>query len=330
MPSIRSITTDELIAFDERLRVGRARDSDLRLDLGTISGDHAVLELREGGLYVKDLGSTNGTRVRGRRIVGWVQLKAGETVRFGPDSAWEVVAVEGPVDGRGALPTVVVLESGRSYPVTEDRFVIGASTDADLQLDVGEVPAVAAVVVLEDGARHLIPIGGEEDAPTRLLTSGSEFLVGGVRLGYRDESPGLLPTTVPERARSRSYDLGLTLIHDRPGDGRIRIDAGSAPLEFEGVPNRFVLLLVLARALHGRLPAGGLGEAGGWVEDEPLRVAIWGKGGSADRYNHALTKLVYDTRKMIAGQGLDPFFIEKSRGRTRLRLDPTRVTIEGD
>ncbi len=322
------MATDELISFSERLRVGRARDCDLRLNLGTISGDHAVLEVREVGLYVKDLGSTNGTRVRGRRIVGWVQLKAGETVRFGPDSAWEVVAVEGEGGGRGATPVVVVIESGRSHPVTEDRFVIGASADADLRLE--GLPPVAAVIVLEDGARHLIPMVDDEATPPEALSSGTEFVVGGVRLGFRDESPGLLPTTVPERTRSRAYDLGLTLLHDRPGDGRIRILSGGDQLEFEGVPNRFVLLLVLARALHGRVPSGGLAEPGGWVEDEPLRVAIWGKGGAASRYNHALTKLVYDTRKMIAGQGLDPFFVEKSRGRTRLRLDPSRVRIEGD
>ncbi len=330
MPSIRSIATDELITFAERLRVGRARDCDLRLALGTVSSDHAVLELREGGLYVKDLGSTNGTRVRGRRTVGWARLRAGETVRFGPDSAWEVVAVEGPADGRGATPAVVVPDSGRSYPVTEDRFVIGAAPDADLHLDAEALPAVAAVIVLEDGARHLIPLGDVGEAPTRLLVSGAEFEVGGVRLQYRDETAGLLPTTVPERSRSRRYDLGLTLVHDRPGDGRILIHAGEARLTFEAVPNRFVLLLVLARALHGRHPTGGLGEAGGWVEDEPLRVAVWGRLGASNRYNHALTKLVYDTRKMIGGQGLDPFFIEKSRGRTRLRLDPSRVVIEGD
>jgi len=40
--------------------------------------------------------------------------------------------------------------------------------------------------------------------------------------------------------------------------------------------------------------------------------------------------VIYDTRRMIAAKGVDPFFIEKSRGRTRLRLDRANVVIEGE
>lgn len=325
MPSLRSSTTSEIIAFDQRLRVGRAEGNDLRIDLSTVSGDHAILEVRDGGLFVRDLGSTNGTRVRGRKVLTWTKLGVGEAVRFGPDSSWEVVSVEDEVDSTSATPRVIVVQSGRTFPIGEDRFVIGSSPTADLRIE--ELPGVAAVIVVEDGARWLIPM--EEEDARQQLASADAFAVGDVQLRYLDESGGQLASTVPEKMRSRSYGLDLNLVHERPGEGRIEIDTGGDQVVFDGVPNRFVLLLVLARALRGRYPAG-CDEQDGWVDDEPIRIALWGRPGAAARYNSALTKVIYDTRRMIAARGIDPFFIEKSRGRTRLRLDPGRVDIEGE
>jgi len=327
MPSIRSSTTSEIIAFDLRLRVGRASGNDLRINLGTISGDHAILEVRDGGLCVRDLGSTNGTRVKGRKVLGWTRLQVGDTVRFGPDSAWEVVSAASAEDASATTPRVMVVGSGRTFPIGEDRFVIGSADAADLRVE--SLPPVAAVIIVEDGARWLIRMGEEQHEERQELSTGDEITIGEVQLRYLDELHGRLASTVPERTRSRSYGLGLRLVHERPGEGRIELTSGEDVVAFDGVPNRFVLLLVLARALHGRYPTG-CAEVDGWVDDEPIRVALWGKMGSASRYNAALTKVIYDTRKMIAARGIDPFFIEKSRGRTRLRLDADRVLIEGE
>ena len=321
MPSLRS-TNGEVIEFVQRLRVGRAEGNDLRIDLDTVSSDHGVLEVRGGGLYVRDLGSTNGTRVKGRRILGWTRLEEGDSVRFGPDSEWAVIAVDVEGDDDCAAPRVIAVRSGLAYPMGEDRFVIGASMDADLRIE-GLAP-VAAVLVLEDGERHLIPMA--EDAPPRVLGTGETFEVGGVPLRYVDHSSRHIDSTVPERTRSKSYDLSLRLVHERPGEGRIEIGAGAGAVAFDGVPNRFVLLLVLARVVTGREQ----GIEGGWVEDERLRVALWGRAGAASRYHSALGKVIYDTRRMIAAKGVDPFFIEKSKGRTRLRLNPEQITVEGE
>src|SRR5271165_1897553 len=48
--------------------VGRKEDCDLRIDHKSISKLHCVLVKTDGLLLVRDLGSTNGTRVNGQRV----------------------------------------------------------------------------------------------------------------------------------------------------------------------------------------------------------------------------------------------------------------------
>jgi pSer/pThr/pTyr-binding forkhead associated (FHA) protein len=48
--------------------VGRTEDCDLRLDHKSVSKLHCVLVRTEGLVLVRDLGSTNGTRVNGQRV----------------------------------------------------------------------------------------------------------------------------------------------------------------------------------------------------------------------------------------------------------------------
>lgn len=52
-----------------RVRIGAAEDNDLVLTSATVSRRHCVLEQRRDGVVLRDLGSTNGTRVLGVRLV---------------------------------------------------------------------------------------------------------------------------------------------------------------------------------------------------------------------------------------------------------------------
>src|SRR5262245_16644877 len=49
--------------------VGRKEDCDLRLDHKSVSKMHCVLVKTDGLLLLRDLGSTNGTRVNGQRVL---------------------------------------------------------------------------------------------------------------------------------------------------------------------------------------------------------------------------------------------------------------------
>ncbi|MET7602069.1 DUF1707 and FHA domain-containing protein [Streptomyces avermitilis] len=65
------------------LRIGRDPASGLRLSHDTVSRVHAELR-RQGGLWVlRDLGSTNGTTVNGRRVIGAAVVRDGDQVSFG-------------------------------------------------------------------------------------------------------------------------------------------------------------------------------------------------------------------------------------------------------
>ena len=52
----------------ELVVVGRKEDCDIQLDHKSVSKLHCVLVRTEGLLLLRDLGSTNGTRVNGQRI----------------------------------------------------------------------------------------------------------------------------------------------------------------------------------------------------------------------------------------------------------------------
>lgn len=68
--------------IEERITLGRAMDNMIRLEDGTVSHHHAVLLLEGQEYKVRDLNSTNGTRVNGLRIVETV-LHNGDQLRVG-------------------------------------------------------------------------------------------------------------------------------------------------------------------------------------------------------------------------------------------------------
>jgi transcriptional regulator with GAF, ATPase, and Fis domain len=119
----------------EKLRVGKAPDNDVVLDDDTVSRHHCELSRANDGVHVRDLGSTNGTRVQGARVSEAI-VQPGTVLRVG----------EVEIALRPAARNVEILPSdktwfgaaiGRSLPM---RSIFGvleriAQTDATVLLE---------------------------------------------------------------------------------------------------------------------------------------------------------------------------------------------------
>lgn len=82
------------LATGESAVLGRdADDSDFVVKSPNVSSAHAKVTATKGGIQIKDLGSTNGTFIDGKKV-GSATLKAGQTVVFG-DKTFSVVEVAG-------------------------------------------------------------------------------------------------------------------------------------------------------------------------------------------------------------------------------------------
>ena len=104
-PSGKSVElTDQLVA-------GRNPDCDIVLVDGHPSRRHAQLTVREGSVWVEDLGSANGTYVNESQITTPTQLRAGDQIRFDTER-WQLT-----VSGAAALEaqTVVRGASGADH-----------------------------------------------------------------------------------------------------------------------------------------------------------------------------------------------------------------------
>jgi FHA domain/DUF1707 SHOCT-like domain len=66
-----------------RTIVGRSRSSGCVLSDPTVSRAHALLSYGDGRWSLRDLGSTNGTYVNGRRITAETEIQPGDEVAFG-------------------------------------------------------------------------------------------------------------------------------------------------------------------------------------------------------------------------------------------------------
>ena len=65
------------------LVVGRSADAGIVLSDGQVSRRHARFDVADGIVYVRDLGSVNGTYLNGKRIEGAVEVRPGDDIDVG-------------------------------------------------------------------------------------------------------------------------------------------------------------------------------------------------------------------------------------------------------
>ncbi|MEZ5236561.1 MAG: FHA domain-containing protein [Acidimicrobiia bacterium] len=75
----------------EELTMGRAAGCQITLDDTYVSQVHARVFVRDGVVFVEDLGSTNGTYLNRKKVAGPLMLKPGDQVQVG-STVLELVA----------------------------------------------------------------------------------------------------------------------------------------------------------------------------------------------------------------------------------------------
>ena len=102
--------------------VGRSsRMCDLAVDHGSVSKLHCILVKTDGLIYMRDLGSTNGTRVNGQRVLRGALLPGDEisfsgaayTVNLGPDPQLSA-------GGQPGHEVIIQGEQTKKIPVIKD------------------------------------------------------------------------------------------------------------------------------------------------------------------------------------------------------------------
>ncbi len=78
--------------------IGRGRSADMVIAEATISRAHAAIGYDKDGFFMQDLGSTNGTRVNGKREAR-IALSDGDELRLGKLRLRITVPVEGADGG---------------------------------------------------------------------------------------------------------------------------------------------------------------------------------------------------------------------------------------
>jgi hypothetical protein len=80
--TVVGVPPDGVYSIEGKARIGRSEEGEIVLLDPSVSRTHAVVEIGARGVRVRDLGSTNGTFLNGRRIESGT-LRDGDELRFG-------------------------------------------------------------------------------------------------------------------------------------------------------------------------------------------------------------------------------------------------------
>ncbi|WP_445114722.1 FHA domain-containing protein [Acinetobacter sp. WZC-1] len=169
LQAITGELTGQEISINREMVVGRQQDADLILQSAEISRRHAVLLLADRALWVRDLGSSNGTYVNDLRIEHETLLKDGDVLQF----AGLKFTVLAPVDSREAGEQRLQPEqaAGKMTQPPEAVAVSEAIADRAAAEQVSPIESVALTAAQKMNDQG-IPVLAERAAETPVSAEG--------------------------------------------------------------------------------------------------------------------------------------------------------------
>lgn len=110
--------TRAVISFppDQPVTVGRSRQCGVRLDLASVSMQHARVGYESGQFWVEDLGSTNGTFVADKQVSSRVAVAPGVPIRLGRNATIVGVVSHDQLSGVESGQQTTSADADRMYP----------------------------------------------------------------------------------------------------------------------------------------------------------------------------------------------------------------------
>jgi pSer/pThr/pTyr-binding forkhead associated (FHA) protein len=223
------------------ITIGRAMTNDIVLGDARVSRNHARIECGSGGCTLIDLGSSNGTRLNGNRVVQ-ANLTPGDVIDLGSSSLHYLEAA--PVDESGmtiinsdadleasldqatiavslnntSSPRLVVHTPERTWEISLDEFesiIIGRAASDEIYLDNPKVSRRHAQVMRKGDQFILRDLGStngtwvkDKRIEEHRLVNGDVFRIGGAQIFFK--------SGFTEEALTVFGDTGLHLPVRRP------------------------------------------------------------------------------------------------------------------
>ncbi len=126
--------------------VGRGEHNDIVLNDESVSDSHAKIQKREGGWFIVDQGSTNGTYVGGRRVQGEQRVEGAPDVRFGGiKMTFRPIATAGDESGGTRAIAAVTVDQARKAPAAKSAAVPAETKKKGCAAMIAFIMAFAAV-----------------------------------------------------------------------------------------------------------------------------------------------------------------------------------------
>ncbi len=311
----------------QALFVGRGSDNDLVLADAKVSKRHAVLYFSDlpSNLLLRDLGSTNGTYVNDEPARGVVKLGDGDRISLGRaiDLRVSLQRQEAGPLLRPPPSLLADLTCGIAHPIRKERILVGHGEGCDIRFP-DATEAACCISLREDGEIDIASPAGD-----RSVSIGEPFGLAGHEFVFR-HSRATLADTVRDALEPPSYSYQITVsLESESGTAAAILDPSTGKRHVVRAENRVSLLFVLARKVIEHQQEGKGSKECGWCRDSAVMTGVWGRHWENMGLNNYQV-LICRTRKEIENAGLDPWFLEKRRGYTRIRLQDVWLGTSGD
>ncbi len=299
------------IPINGPVSVGRNPECTVVVDDPEVSWRHCVLWVEHGVVWIRDLDSRNGTTVGGETVTRATPLADGAKVKAG---SFESVLHCADTLGNAGHAGYALLDqsTGLRYGIRGDRFRIGPDPTDDLQLEGIE----SHTILVHEGGE--IWLGDEE------LVLDQDYQIGPLTFRVMPAmGESQYASTLDATDVLYAYEVTVDLNGHTGPEARV-VDVRQRLEHTVDATNRAILLYVLAKQWSDDQAEETPRAVRGWCSDDDVIIGVWGKAALADGAGK-LKALLHRVRVELKGAGFDPWFIEKKRGYTRIRVASVKV-----